>query len=53
MTPKADVIIFYIREQDGGLIHDQLELNPGFNGENFVSILNKLLICVFTMFLVV
>lgn len=38
MAPKADVIIFYLREQDGNLIFDQFELNLGFQGKNFVSL---------------
>jgi hypothetical protein len=37
MAPKADVIIFYLRDQDGNIIFDQFELNLGFQGSNFVS----------------
>lgn len=39
MTPKADVIVFYLRDQDGFMVFDQLELNLGFQGENFVKII--------------
>lgn len=38
MAPKADVIIFYLREQDGSMIFDQFELDLGFKSSNFVSI---------------
>jgi Alpha-2-macroglobulin bait region domain len=37
MAPQADVIVFYLREQDGSPVHDQLRINLGMKGDNFVS----------------
>jgi hypothetical protein len=37
MAPLADVIVFYLREQDGSPVQDQLRINIGMKGDNFVS----------------
>lgn len=40
MAPQADVIVFYLRGQDGSPVYDQLRINIGMKSDNFVSIFN-------------
>lgn len=37
MAPEADLVVYYTRDQDGEIIHDQLRLQFSFKANNTVS----------------
>jgi hypothetical protein len=41
MAPEANVVIFYVRDQDGLVVHDQFHIKLGFVSTNFVSFFFK------------
>jgi uncharacterized protein with ATP-grasp and redox domains len=42
MMPEANVIVFYVREQDGEIIFDNFIIELGFKTRNFVSLIESL-----------
>ena len=42
MTPEADVIVFYMRDQDGEVVNDKFKLEIPFESSNQVSMLISL-----------
>lgn len=53
MAPEADVIVFYMRDQDGEIIHDKFRLEIPFVSSNGVrlriSIFLKILSVIFSI----
>ena len=37
MRPESHVIVFYVRRDDGVIIHDEFGLSLGYSAENHVS----------------